>query len=73
MIGRASAFCLGGVRHRVYLFTRFYFILFFFPFFLDAPHGMPDLSYLTRDGAPAPCSGSAVLNAGPPGKSQPQF
>ena len=33
--------------------------IFFFFFFLAAPHGMWDLSSLTRDRTHAPCSGSA--------------
>ena len=37
-------------------------------FFLAAPHGMWDLSSLARDRTRAPCSGSTVLTAGPPGK-----
>ena len=73
MIGRASTFYLGGVGHRVYFFTHFYFVLFFSPFLLDALHDTQDISSLTRDGTPAPCRGSTVLTTEPPGKSHPQL
>ena len=44
-------------------------LLFSFSFFRAAPCGMRDLSSPTRDRTHAPCSGSAVLTTGPPGKS----
>ena len=37
--------------------------------FLAVPHGMWDLSSLTRDPTHIPCIGSAVLTTGPPRKS----
>ena len=37
--------------------------------FLVAPHGLWDLSSLTRDRARASCIASAESTAGPPGKS----
>ena len=66
MTGRASTFYLGGVRQSLFIYT-----FFFFPFLLDAPHGMQDVSSLTRDGTPAPCSRSTVLTIGLPGEPQP--
>ena len=66
MTGRASTFYLGGVRQSLFIYT-----FFFFPFLLDAPHGMQDVSSLTRDGTPAPCSGNTVLTTGLPGESHP--
>ena len=44
--------------------TKFFFHL------LGAQHSMQHLSFPTGDGTRAPCSGSAVLNTGPAGKSQ---
>ena len=71
MIGRASTFYLGGVGHRVYFFTHFYFI--FLPFFIGctAQHAgsqFPDQGWNT-----CPCRGSTALTTEPPGKSHPQL
>jgi len=45
-----------------------YFFNIFLNIFLVVPRGIQDLSSLTRDWTSTPCSGSAVLSAGPPGK-----
>ena len=53
----------------LFLLTNSIFIFIIF-YFLAAPRGMWNLSSPTRDGTRAPCSGSAVLTTGPPGKSR---
>ena len=52
----------------LFFFKLFYYSYCYFIYFLATPHNMWDLGALSRDGARAPCSGSAESAPGQPGR-----
>ena len=68
---RVKMFCLSIMQLLPMLFPKplSSCVLFVFFYFLATPHGMPDLSSLTRDQIHTLCSGRRDFNTGLPGNS----
>ena len=57
----------------IYIYIFFFFFLHFFPFILAVPHGMWNLSPLTKDRTHTPCIVRAVSTFGLPVKCKTQL